>query len=101
MSFLDRFFGPTYEKELKSLRPLIAEINEHEPKVQDISDENIKKRIDELRKEVQSGTSLDDVLVETFALVREAGKRTLEQRHYDEQLIGGIILHRGCARHDP
>jgi len=95
MSFLDKFFGPTYEKELKEVTPLVEKINALEPDVAALSDDEIKSRTEELKAKVQEGTSLDSLLPVAFALVREAGKRTLGQRHYDEQLIGGIILHRG------
>ena len=95
MSFLDRFFGPTYEKELKEIKPLVGEINALESEVSALSDEGLILRSQELKAQVAGGTSLDSILPIAFALVREAGKRTLGQRHYDEQLIGGIILHRG------
>lgn len=95
MSFLDKFFGPTYEKELKEIKPLVARINAEESNVQSLSDDALLQESKKLQAQVQSGTSLDEVLPRAFALVREAGKRTLGQRHYDEQLIGGIILHRG------
>ncbi len=95
MSFLDRFFGPTYEKELKQIRPIIDTINSLEEEIARFSDEALKTESESLRAQVQSGTSLDDILPRAFALVREAAKRTLGQRHYDVQLIGGVILHRG------
>lgn len=95
MSFLDKFFGPTYEKELKEIKPLVARINAEESKLQSLSDDALLQESKTLQTRVQSGTALDDVLPQAFALVREAGRRTLGQRHYDEQLIGGIILHRG------
>ncbi len=95
MSFLDRFFGPTYARELKEVTPLIARINELENELVSLDDESFMNRSHELRARVMAGADLDDVLPDAFALVREAAKRTLGQRHYDEQLIGGIILHRG------
>ena len=95
MSFLDKFFGPTYEKELKEIKPIIGVINELEAGIATLSDEELQTRSRALRERVQSGTSLDEVLPEAFALVRESAKRTLGQRHYDVQLIGGVILHRG------
>jgi preprotein translocase subunit SecA len=95
MSFLDRFFGPTYEKELKQVRPIVSAVNALEGELEHLSLEDLKKRSDALRDEVQSGTSLDAVLPSAFALVREAAKRTMNQRHYDVQIIGGAILHRG------
>ena len=95
MSFLDRFFGPTYEKELKEMQPLITDINNREEGVSALSDDELKQKVEAYKTKVQGGESLDSVLVDMFALVREAAKRTLELRHYDVQLIGGIILHRG------
>jgi len=95
MSFLDRFFGPTYEKELKAVRPLIAQINDLESKYETVDAEGIVSLSSALRLRAESGESLDALLPEAFALVREAAKRTLGQRHYDVQLIGGAILHRG------
>jgi preprotein translocase subunit SecA len=95
MSFLDRFFGPTYEKELKSIKPIVAEINTLEVEIEALTDEQLVEKTTEYRNQVTSGTSLDAVLPGVFALVREAAKRTMAMRHYDVQLIGGIILHRG------
>ncbi|MCB9816278.1 preprotein translocase subunit SecA [Candidatus Nomurabacteria bacterium] len=95
MSFLDRFFGPTYEKELKQIKPLVTAINEFETEIAALSDDHLVERLAACKERVQSGESLDDVLAEVFALVRESAKRTLSMRHYDVQLIGGVILHRG------
>lgn len=95
MSFLDRFFGPTYEKELKQITPLVDKINSLEAEYEPIKDEEIISLVDALRKRVSEGEEFDDVLPEMFALTREASKRTLGLRHYDVQLIGGILLHRG------
>lgn len=95
MSFLDRFFGPTYEKELKQIRPLVAAIGALEGEMQGLTEGALIERSRLLKEEAQSGISLDALLAPAFALVREAAKRTLGQRHYDVQLIGGIILHRG------
>ena len=95
MSFLDKFFGPTYEKELKSVSPLIVAINAKETELEQLSLEYLPKETAKLRERVAQGEALDDVLVDAFALTREAAKRTLGLRHYDVQLIGGVILHRG------
>ena len=95
MSFLDRFFGPSYEKELKKIQPIVAEINAQEESFQALSDEELRAKTDVFKKRLQDGASLDDVLPEAFAAVREASKRTLGLRHYDVQLIGGAILHSG------
>jgi len=92
MSFLDKFIGDTNERALKDIYPLIDEINNLESEFKDFSDEELKNRSEELKKK---SDNLDAILPEAFALVREASKRTLGQRHYDVQLIGGIILHQG------
>jgi len=93
--FLEKFFGPSYEKELKNVRPLVAQINAKEADFADKTGEELVAITQELKDKVAAGTSLDDVLVDAFALVREAAKRTLGLRHYDVQLIGGIMLHEG------
>jgi preprotein translocase subunit SecA len=95
MSFLDRFFGPSYEKELKQLQPLVQQINALEDGVSALSDSELIARVAENKAKIAAGTSLNDVLVDVFALTREAAKRTSAMRHYDVQLIGGMILHRG------
>lgn len=95
MSFLDRFFGPTYEKELAQIKPIVSRINAFEAELSVLTDAVLHERSILLRNEVLKGKALDDALPLAFALVRESAKRTLGQRHYDEQLIGGIILHRG------
>lgn len=95
MSFLDRFFGPSYEKELRALAPLVVAINAREATVAAYSAEELKAETTRLKAAVAAGTALDTVLVDAFALVREASKRTLGIRHYDVQLVGGILLHRG------
>ena len=92
MSFLDRFFGPTYQKEIKQLNPLVEQINQLE---EPVSGADLPVRMTDLKEKVHSGIALDDVLPEVFALVRESAKQTLSMRHYDVQLIGGMILHRG------
>ncbi len=95
MSFLDKFFGPTYEKELKEISPIIKKINALEADIKSLSDDALKAKTLELKQALTLKKTLDDILPEAFALVREASTRTLGQRHYDEQLIGGVILHRG------
>jgi preprotein translocase subunit SecA len=95
MSFLDKFFGPNYEKELKHIKPLVSAINDKESVVEAYSAVELKDRVAALRQSVRDGNGLDSVLIEMFALTREAAKRTTGMRHYDVQLIGGVILHRG------
>lgn len=95
MSFLDRFFGPSYEKELREISPLVVGVNNKENIYQDATDNEIVAETRRLQSEVQSGKDLEEVLVDAFALVRESSKRTLGLRHFDVQLIGGVLLHRG------
>ncbi|MEN9920685.1 MAG: hypothetical protein RL538_578 [Candidatus Parcubacteria bacterium] len=95
MSFLDKFFGPTYEKELKEIKPIITAITNKEELLQALSDEALKESFLALKARVASGESLDAVLADSFAHTREVAKRTMGMRHYDVQLIGGVILHRG------
>jgi preprotein translocase subunit SecA len=95
MSFLERFFGDANEKYIKSLDPVIQKINSFENDFANLSLDEIKEKIKELKERLSKGKTLDDVLPESFALTREVSKRTLNQRHFDCQLIGGIVLHQG------
>src|SRR3990167_4486603 len=95
MDFLKKLFDNTGEKVLKKLEPDIVAINLLEPELAKLSDPELKERTAKLRARPAGGETLDDVLHEACALVREASRRTLGQRHYDVQLLGGIILHRG------
>ncbi len=90
-----RIFGSKNERDLKKLDPIISAVNEIEPKIQALTDEQLKSMTGELRRRLQEGESLDDILPEAFAQVREASVRTLGMRHFDVQLIGGIVLHQG------
>jgi len=95
MSIIDKIFGDQNEKHLKKLQPLVERINSLEKNFEKFSDEKLKEKTLEFREKLAKGETLDDLLPETFALVREAAKRTLGQRHFDVQLIGGIVLHQG------
>jgi len=96
MMILGKLFGDANEKYLKSLDPLVKEINALEQKFVDFTDADLAKRVSEIKTAVQEqGEDLDDFLAEVFALVREASKRTLKKRHYDVQLVGGIVLYKG------
>ena len=95
MSFLDRFFGPSYEKELKALQPIVDTINNFESQYESIDDEALQQSVAELKSKYSQGSTLDSLLPEMAALTREASKRTLGLRHYDVQLLGGILLHQG------
>ena len=93
---LKKLIGTKNERELKKAWPRVARINELEPKMRSLKDEDFPLRTQQLKTQVQSGRSLDDALFESFALVREAARRTIGQRHFDVQLIGGMFLHQGC-----
>ncbi len=95
MSFLSKLFGDANERTIKKLRERVAQINELEPKFQSLSLEELRGQRDIFHKRYQDGETLDDLLPEAFAAVREAARRTLGQRHFDVQLIGGMVLHEG------
>jgi len=90
-----KLFGSANERRIRSYLPRVREINALEKELESLSDDALKARTDEFKKQVAEGVSLDDILVPAFATVREASKRTLGQRHFDVQLIGGMILHEG------
>jgi preprotein translocase subunit SecA len=94
-TLLAKVVGTQNERELKRLRPLVGEINAHEPAIQALSEEQLRAKTAEFRERVGQGATLDDILPEAFAVVREAGRRMLNMRHFDVQLIGGAVLHRG------
>ncbi|MGA9201213.1 MAG: preprotein translocase subunit SecA [Pseudolabrys sp.] len=90
-----KLFGSANERRIRSYTPRVSEINELEKELEALSDDTLKARTEEFKKRVAEGVSLDELLVPAFATVREAAKRTLGQRHFDVQLIGGMILHEG------
>ncbi|MGD8422098.1 MAG: preprotein translocase subunit SecA [Methyloceanibacter sp.] len=91
----NKVFGSSNDRKLKKYDPVVAKINALEPEVSALSDEALRARTDEFRQRLVDGETLDDILPEAFATVREAAKRTLGQRHFDVQLIGGMVLHEG------
>lgn len=95
MSFVDKLLGNTSESRLKKLAPIVKTINELEPKLRSLSDGELRARTDEFKKRLAGGETLDDILPEAYATVREAAVRTIGQRHFDVQLYGGIVLHQG------
>jgi len=96
MSIITKIFGDANEKYLKKIQPLVEKINSLELEFESFSDERLKEKTGELKEKLKKGEeTLDDILPEAFASVREAAKRTLKQRHFDVQLIGGIVLHQG------
>src|SRR6187397_1799665 len=94
-TLLAKVIGTQNERELKRLRPVVARINELESSVRGLSDTDLRARTDDLRRRVTGGESLDDVLPEVFATVREAGRRVLNMRYFDVHLIGGMVLNQG------
>ena len=95
MKLLDKLFGSYSEKEVKRIVPLINKIDALGPEIEKLSDEELKEKTVEFKNRVQNGETLDSLLVEAFAVVREASTRVLGMKHYREQLIGGTVLHQG------
>ena len=91
-----KLFGSSNDRRVRRYQPNVDAINAMEPELAALSDEALRARTDEFRQQVAEGRSLDDLLVPAFATVREAAKRTLGQRHFDVQLIGGMVLHEGA-----
>ena len=95
MKIFDKIIGSESGRLIKKWSPLVEEINKLEPKMQALSDEDLKNKTEELKLRLKNGESLDDILTEAFALVRESSARVHNERHYDVQLIGGIAMHKG------
>ena len=95
MAILTKIFGDANEKYLRKLQPVVAEINSLEKKFEGFASARLKEKTLEFKERLKKGETLDDLLPEAFAQVREAAKRALGQRHFDVQLIGGIVLHQG------
>lgn len=95
MGFLEKVFGSYSDKEIKKIKPVVAKINLLEPEMEALSDDELRAKTDEFKARLADGATLDDILPEAFAVVREASKRVLGMRHFDVQLIGGIVLHQG------
>jgi len=93
---LRKLIGTKNERELKKTWPKVARINAFETQMRDLKDADFPLRTRELKLQVANGRSLDDALFESFALVREAARRVIGQRHFDVQMIGGMFLHQGC-----
>jgi len=94
-SLLTKVFGSKNERILKEIQPLVERVNSLEPEVLKLDDSGLAARTVAFKERFAKGESLDDLLPEAFAVVREAGKRVLGERHYDVQLVGGIVLHQG------
>ncbi|MFH1562104.1 MAG: preprotein translocase subunit SecA [Nitrospirota bacterium] len=94
-TILKKVFGTKRERDLRRFTPLVEEINAKEPEISKLSDAELRAKTDEFKKRLADGETLEDILFEAFAVVREVGKRTLNMRHFDVQLMGGIALHEG------
>ena len=94
-TLLAKVFGTQKQRDLKSVQPLVAEINARETDIRALTDSELQAKTDAFRQQIDQGASLDELLVEAFSVVRETGWRVLEMRPFDVQLIGGIMLHRG------
>src|ERR1700737_391642 len=89
---LAKIFGTKHEREVKAMRPTIAAVNDLEPRMQALSDEELAAQTVSFREQIAQGSTLDDLLIPAFATVREAGRLHLSMRHFDVQLIGGVAL---------
>jgi len=94
-TFLQKIFGSQNERTLKRVRPIVEQINAFEPALAALSDADLREKTNEFRRRLKEGETLDDLLPEAFAVVREASKRTTKLRHFDVQMVGGIVLHQG------
>ncbi|MCK5070740.1 MAG: preprotein translocase subunit SecA, partial [Desulfocapsa sp.] len=92
---LTKVFGSKNDRVLKTIKPIVNRVNELESTVTSLDDAQLAARTVEFRERIAKGESLDQILPEAFATMREAGKRVLGERHYDVQIIGGVILHQG------
>ena len=92
---IQKIFGTKNERDLRRLQPYVSAINELEPGIQKLTNDELRQKTAEFREKLNQGASKDDLLTEVFAIVREAGRRTVNMRHFDVQLIGGVVLHQG------
>jgi len=92
---IQKIFGTKNERDLKKLQPYAASINELEPQMQKLSNDQLRAKTAEFKERLSQGATLEDLLIEAFAVVREVGKRTINMRHFDVQLMGGVVLHQG------
>lgn len=95
MKLLKKIFGTKNERELKRIAPIAAKVNEFEPSIKGLTDEDLRAKTVEFKGRLEKGETLNDILPEAFAVVREASIRTLGMRHFDVQLVGGVVLHEG------
>ena len=95
IKFLKKIFGSSNDRKLAEINPIINHINNLESQIEKLSDNQLKDKTTYFKEKLKNGKNLNDILVEAFAVVREAAKRTIGQRHFDVQLIGGVCLHQG------
>ena len=95
MGLFNKIFGDYSEKQVKKVMPIVQKINNLEPEMEKLTDKELTDKTSYFKEELAKGKTLDDILPEAFAVVREASKRVLGMRHFDVQLIGGIVLHQG------
>src|SRR6187399_2049799 len=90
-----KLFGTSNERAVRRMQPIVNAVNALEPKMQKLSDAELQAKTAEFKQKLENGATLDDILIEAFAALREASKRVLKMRHYDVQLMGGMVLHKG------
>src|SRR5690242_7702352 len=95
LTIFQRFFGSSNDRKVKAMTARVSKINAFEPTLAALSDAELRGKTDEFKARLASGASLDDILDEAFAVVREASKRTIGLRHFDVQMVGGAVLHQG------
>jgi preprotein translocase subunit SecA len=92
---INKIFGTKNDRDLKKLQPFVAAANEAEHRIQGLTDDELRAKTAEFKERLRQGASIEDILIETFAVVREAARRTIRMRHFDVQIIGGVVLHQG------
>ena len=95
MSFLTKLLGNPNKQAINKLKPIVMRVNSFEPEIQKLSDEQLRAKTDEFKSRLEKGETLDDILSEAYAVVRETAKRVLGERHFDVQIMGGVALHQG------
>ncbi len=95
LNFISKIFKSSNQKELDRLQKIVKQVNSYEDQIVKLEDSEFPKKTEELKSRIKRGSKLDDLLPEAFAFVREASKRTRGERHFDVQIIGGIVLHQG------
>ena len=95
LNFISKFFTSSNQKELNKLQKIVKQVNDKENQMIALENSEFPKKTEELKNRIKQGSKIDDLIPEAFALVREASKRTRGERHFDVQIIGGIVLHQG------